>query len=236
MPARPGKHGRPGVPGRLGDTAAARAARTPPAGTVPAGSLANAKPLPAAFFAADTVSAARALLGTVLLHDSPEGPAAGRIVETEAYLREDPACHAARGRTPRNAPMFGPPGRSYVYLIYGMYRCFNVVTAPEGVGEAVLIRALEPLTGVELMVRRRGTVDLRNLCSGPGKLVIALGLDASHNDVDLGRGPVRLLAEDSHPWKGPKGRIKTTTRIGITQGADLPLRFYLEGSIYISRP
>lgn len=229
--ARSGKSGIPGGPDRPGNNAAVRAARTSPVGRVPA-----AKPLTAAFFDRGTVSVARALLGTVLIHDSPEGPAAGRIVETEAYLREDPACHAARGRTPRNAPMFGPPGRSYIYLIYGMYRCFNVVTAPEGVGEAVLIRALDPLVGVELMVRRRGTVDLRNLCSGPGKLVIALGLGAEHNDVDLGKGPVRLLAEDSHPWKGPKGRIKTATRIGITQGADLPLRFYLEGNPHVSRP
>ncbi len=191
--------------------------------------------LPDGFFDRGTVSVARALIGTVLLHDSPEGPAAGRIVETEAYLRDDPACHAARGLTPRNAPMFGPPGRSYIYLIYGMYRCFNVVTAPEGVGEAVLIRALEPLAGVDLMVRRRGTVDLRNLCSGPGKLVIALGLGPGHNDVDLGRGAVRLLPEDSWPWQGAKGRIKATTRVGITKGADLPLRFYLEGNPYISR-
>lgn len=181
------------------------------------------------------MAVARRLLGAILLHESPDGVAAGRIVETEAYLRNDPACHAARGRTPRNAPMFGPPGRSYIYLIYGMYRCFNVVTAPEGVGEAVLIRALEPVEGVDLMVRRRGTVKERDLCSGPGKLVMALGLDPSHNDVDLREGPLRLLPADSHPWKGPKGRIHVTTRIGITQGADLPLRFYLWGNPFISR-
>jgi DNA-3-methyladenine glycosylase len=178
---------------------------------------------------------ARDLLGTVLVHDSPEGRTAGRIVETEAYLRDDPACHAARGRTPRNAPMFGPPGRSYIYLIYGMYRCFNVVTAPEGVGEAVLVRALEPLAGLELMGRRRGTEDARALCSGPGKLVIALGLDASHNDLDLREGAVRLLPEKSFAWKGPKGNIKVTTRIGITQGSGLPLRFFLDGNPFISR-
>ena len=208
--------------------------RKPAAGIRPAGAPA-ARPLPRAFYNGDTVQVARDLLGTVLVHDSPEGRAAGRIVETEAYLRDDPACHAARGRTPRNAPMFGPPGRSYIYLIYGMYRCFNVVTAPEGVGEAVLIRALEPVAGLELMGLRRGTADPRALCSGPGKLVLALGLDASHNDLDLRESPVRILPRTSYPWKGPKGNIKVTTRIGITQGADMPLRFYLEGNPFISR-
>jgi DNA-3-methyladenine glycosylase len=179
---------------------------------------------------------ARALLGCVLLHDSPEGRAAGRIVETEAYLRDDPACHAARGRTPRNAPMFGPPGRSYIYLIYGMYRCFNVVTAREGVGEAVLIRALEPLEGLDLMARRRGTVVERNFCSGPGKLVIALGLDASHNDLDLRKGPVRILPARAFLPESPgKGIIRVTQRIGITKGADLPLRFHLDGNAHVSR-
>jgi DNA-3-methyladenine glycosylase len=191
--------------------------------------------LPASFFAAGTVEVARNLLGTVLLHDSPEGPAAGRIVETEAYLRDDPACHASRGKTARNAPMFGPPGRSYIYLIYGMYRCFNVVTAPEGVGEAVLVRALEPLAGLPLMARRRGSGDPRALCSGPGKLVMALGLGASHNGIRLDVGPVRLLPPDSWPWPGGRGPVKATTRVGISCAADWPLRFYLEGNPWISR-
>lgn len=190
--------------------------------------------LPAAFFSVGTVQAARNLLGTVLVHDSPEGRAAGRIVETEAYLCDDPACHASRGITPRNAPMFGPPGRAYIYLIYGMYRCFNVVTAPEGVGEAVLIRALEPLEGLDLMVRRRGMVDPRALCSGPGKLVIALGIGPSQNGADLRKGDLRLLPAGSYPWDGP-GRVEVTTRVGLTSGADLPLRFYFAGNPYISR-
>lgn len=197
--------------------------------------MAQGLPVEPAFFAGGTIKVARALLGAVLLHESPDGMTAGRIVETEAYLRNDPACHAARGQTPRNAPMFGPPGRSYIYLIYGMYRCFNVVTAPSGIGEAVLIRALEPLVGLDLMALRRGTAAPRNLCSGPGKLVMALGLDPSHNDVDLREGPLRLLPASAFPWSAPKGKIKVTTRIGITQGADMPLRFYLEGNPYISR-
>lgn len=187
-----------------------------------------------AFFDHDTVSVARNLLGTVLVHDTPEGRTVGRIVETEAYLCDDPACHAARGLTPRNAPMFGPPGRAYIYLIYGMYRCFNVVTAPEGVGEAVLIRALEPLEGLDLMARRRGTTEARALCSGPGKLAIALGIGPALNGADLRIGELRLLPDGSYPWHGP-GRIEVTTRVGITSGADLPLRFYIGENPYISR-
>lgn len=208
----------------------------PPKATRPPGRRPSLRAsLPASFFAAGTVQAARNLLGTVLLHHSPEGLAAGRIVETEAYLRDDPACHAFRGMTPRNAPMFGPPGRSYIYLIYGMYRCFNVVTAPEGVGEAVLVRALEPLAGTDLMARRRGTDHPRALCSGPGKLTIALGLDASHNGLRLDSGPVRLLPADAWPWPGGPGRVKAAPRVGISCAVDWPLRFYLEGSPFVSR-
>ena len=152
------------------------------------------RPVPAAFFAADTVSVARALLGRMLVSDSPEGRTAGRIVETEAYLCDDAACHASRGETPRNRAMFGPPGRSYTYLIYGMYRCFNVVTGPAGLGEAVLIRALEPVEGLELMAQRRGKRDPKALCSGPGKLVIALGIADLPNGSDLRERPL-IVAE-----------------------------------------
>jgi DNA-3-methyladenine glycosylase len=183
------------------------------------------------FYARPTVTVARDLLGTVLLHVTPEGAAAGIIVETEAYLRNDPACHASRGQTPRNAPMFGPPGRAYIYLIYGMYHCFNVVTGPEGVGEAVLIRALEPVRGIPLMESRRGTDDPRKLCSGPGKLVLALGLGKEQNGASLMRGPLRILAGDNDRPRN----IKVTTRIGLTQAADLPLRFYLEVNPFISK-
>lgn len=163
----------------------------------------------------------------------------GRIVETEAYLsRNDPACHAHRGMTKRNAAMFGRAGTSYIYLIYGMYYCFNVVTASEGKGEAVLIRALEPVSGLELMQQRRGTSVLRHLCSGPGKLVIAMGMHAGLNGAPLDAAPLRVLPRDAFPERYPKQgrpRIVTTTRIGIRQGAELPLRFYLAGNSFVSR-
>ena len=206
------------------------------------------KPLPPSFYSRPTIDLARALLGTVLAHDGPDGFAAGRIVETEAYLYDDPACHAARGPTPRNQAMFGPAGRSYTYLIYGMYHCFNVVSAPTGMGEAVLIRALEPLAGLSLMAARRGTDKPKALCSGPGKLVIALGIATIPNGTDLRTGSLRILPPESFPSIGtgagkaenakggpPQGNIKVTTRIGITQAAHLPLRFYLDGNPWISR-
>ena len=129
----------------------------------------------------DTVAAAQALLGAVLWHKTDDGITAGRIVETEAYVFGDPACHASRGMTLRNAVMFGSPGKAYIYFIYGMYHCFNVVTRPKGMGEAVLIRALEPLEGIELMQQRRKKHDVRHLCNGPCKLVIALGIQRDQN-------------------------------------------------------
>jgi DNA-3-methyladenine glycosylase len=186
---------------------------------------------------ADTPFAARALLGAVLEHRAPEGLTAGRIVETEAYLHDDPACHAHRGETPRTRPMFGPPGRAYIYLIYGMHRCFNVVTGPPGTGEAVLIRALEPLAGLDLMRRRRGTEDVRNLCNGPGKLVQALGLGPAHNAMPLGRGAFRLLTADSYPGGPPAGApIHVGPRVGISVAADSPLRFHYAGNPWVSKP
>ncbi len=201
------------------------------------------RPVPAAFFAAGTVAVARALLGKLLVSETPEGRAVGRIVETEAYLRDDAACHASRGETRRNRAMFGPAGRSYTYLIYGMYRCFNVVTGPPGVGEAVLIRALEPLEGLDRMALRRGKREPKALCSGPGKLVIALGISDLPDGSDLRKGPLRVAepvaargaAETMGAESSGAARIKVTTRIGISKDAHLPLRFYLDGNPWISR-
>ncbi|MGI6491454.1 MAG: DNA-3-methyladenine glycosylase [Pelotomaculum sp.] len=186
--------------------------------------------LPRSFYEGATVDVARRLLGNILYHASPEGITAGMIVETEAYVQGDPACHASRGMTNRNRVMFGAPGHAYVYFIYGMYYCFNVVTAPVGVGEAVLIRALEPLMGVPLMQSRRNRVLKRDLCSGPAKLVQAMGITRAHNGVDLTGNELVLCRGKAKP-----GAIVTTTRIGIKKGADLPLRYYLEGNPYISR-
>lgn len=186
--------------------------------------------LPRSFYARDTRMVARELLGHYLVHKSSEGVAAGKIVETEAYLQNDPACHAARGMTRRNQAMFGPPGCAYIYFIYGMYYCFNVVTREEGVGEAVLIRALEPVAGISLMQFRRGRKKITELCSGPGRLVQALGIVKEQNGQDLTGGPL-VICRGNHEGLP----VVTTTRIGIKNGSALPLRYYIAGSPFVSR-
>ena len=160
------------------------------------------------------------------------GTTAGRIVETEAYLVGDPASHAYRGETPRNRVMFGAPFHAYVYHIYGMYWCFNVTSEPQGIGAGVLVRALEPEKGIELMRERRGVEDLRLLCSGPGRLARALDIDRSLDGQDLfGDAEIALRPPDR-----PVGKIGRSRRIGLTQAAHRLLRFYERGNPYVRGP
>ena len=171
------------------------------------------------FYNRPTIEVARDLLGKILSHREKTGETSGRIIEVEAYLGlGDLAAHSAKGLTPRTRPIFGPPGHAYVYFIYGMHECLNVVAEPDGTPGCVLIRALEPLTGLDLMRTRRGRPDLT---SGPAKLTQALAITRAHNHADLTRGPLCILDA------GTVGRIEVTRRIGFTQSADLPLRFLL---------
>ena len=194
--------------------------------------------LPPEFYDRDTVTVAKDLLGCLLVHQDETGTTMGWIVEDEAYLQGDPAAHSYRGETKRNRAMFGPPGHAYVYRIYGLHTCFNVVTGPEGIGEAVLIRALEPAVGIDLMQARRGTDDPLALASGPGKLTQALKITMDRDGTSLIDGPLQVWSPESLPGRRPEGidgEIVQTTRIGITKAADLPLRFYLKGNRHVSR-
>lgn len=187
-------------------------------------------PLPPEFYLQPTLEVARALLGHILIHETDAGVTAGIMVETEAYLTGDPANHASRGKTARNAAMFGPPGIAYVYQVHTHY-CLNAVTAPEGVGEAVLIRALEPIEGIERMQQRRGVTDMRLLTSGPGRLTQAMGITLAQNFCPLYEGRLRIVqAEDV-----PPERVIQTTRIGIRAWADKPWRFCVRGNQFVSR-
>lgn len=171
------------------------------------------------------------LLGCTLVHESPEGTTAGKIVEVEAYHEDDPAAHSYIGRTGRNAVMFGPAGKLYVYFTYGMHYCANIVTGKAGRGEAVLLRALEPISGIELMRKRRGREDARLLCAGPARLVEAMGITMEDNGRDLFSGRLRLLAKDP----AEKIAVVRTTRIGISKAREELLRFSIEGNPYVSR-
>jgi DNA-3-methyladenine glycosylase len=161
------------------------------------------------------------------------GETAGRIVETEAYEESDPACHAYIGRTARNEVLFGPPGYAYVYLSYGIHSLLNFVTEPEGNASAVLIRALEPTAGIDLMRERRGRNEIEQLCSGPGKLSEALGVGLSLNGSDLFRPPFEISESDGAISEAD---ITATPRIGITKAAELPWRYSVAGSRFVSRP
>jgi DNA-3-methyladenine glycosylase len=184
--------------------------------------------LPRSFYARSTVEVARGLLGKVLVH----GPAAGIIVETEAYLGgADLAAHSARGLSARTRVIFGPPGHAYVYLIYGMYECFNLVAEPDGQPGCVLIRALQPVSGLELMRSRRGAARKPvELANGPGKLTLALGITRADNGADVTRG---TLVVREGKAAGPI-EIAVTRRIGITRSPELPLRFLIPGNAFVS--
>lgn len=189
--------------------------------------------LPRDFYARDTELVARDLLGCVLECHTDDGVASGRIVETEAYLGEhDLACHAAAGRTRRTDPLYGPPGTSYVYFIYGVHWCFNAVTRDEGLPSAVLVRALEPVDGVEVMRARRPAARKdQDLTNGPGKLCAALGIDVRHNARPLGRTPLLIRAGA----RVPDHQVVVTPRIGIRESADWPLRWLIADNPYASR-
>ena len=219
-----------------------------------------AEPLPLAFYDRPVLQVARDLVGCTFLVDG----VGGLIVETEAYAADDPACHGYRGRTPRNAPMFGPPGRLYVYFTYGMHFCSNIVCGAEGEAAAVLLRALEPRAGLNVMAARRGAgqggaarrgagrggatqggdIPSRLLCSGPARLAQALGLGRADNELPVtepaGRAVVLsrfgAAAADPIMWSRNEPPIVTTGRIGVSAGAEVAWRFVDAGSDYLSRP
>lgn len=182
-----------------------------------------------AFYARPVLAVARDLVGCVVSH----GDCAGVVVETEAYHDSEAACHAHVGLTPRTATLFGPPGIAYVYRSYGVHALLNAVSEPEGIGAAVLIRALEPVRGIEQMRTRRGVQPIRALCSGPGRLTQALGIGLADNGTDLTRGPI-LISPRPPQWRAVK--IAVDRRIGITKATELPWRFSASGSRYLSRP
>lgn len=186
--------------------------------------------LPLSFYARNTVPVARELLGKILQHDCNNGTISGTIVETEAYLgTEDPASHAFKGVTRRNRPMFEEPGHVYIYFIYGNHYCFNVVAHPPDQAGAVLIRALEPIEGIELMQKYRRLSDKKNLTNGPGKLTRALNLTKEHNGLTLTNGQLKIIEGSTVQYK-----IIATPRIGIKQGTEKLFRFIIAGNRYLS--
>jgi DNA-3-methyladenine glycosylase len=181
-----------------------------------------------AFYARPVVEVARDLVGCVVRH----GETAGVIVETEAYHDSEPACHAFVGLTPRTRTLFGPPGLAYMYRSYGIHSMLNAVSESEGVGAAVLIRAVEPLDGVAVMRARRGLDRAEDLCSGPGKLTQALGIGLELNEIDLAQGPV-VISPPPAAWRNLE--VSTGPRIGISRATELPWRFWAAGSRFVSR-
>jgi DNA-3-methyladenine glycosylase len=194
--------------------------------------------LPCSFYGEDTVLVAKNLLGCYLVHLQGDMTTSGRIVETEAYLRQDPAAHSFHGRTAGNSVLFGPAGHTHLFFVYGMHWCMNVVTGRGDGGEAVLIRALEPTEGIPVMQKRRGINDLLLLCSGPGRLTQALAITGEYNGLPLDSGPLQIWSPDSLSGSsdsyGPQ-KIVQTIRVGISRAKELPYRFYLKGNPYVSR-
>jgi DNA-3-methyladenine glycosylase len=184
--------------------------------------------LGAAFFERSVHEVAREMIGCELFYEG----CGGIVVETESYERDDPACHAYVGLTPRTETLFGPPGRAYVYLSYGIHSLLNAVAEPAGEAAAVLIRALQPTVGIEAMRERRGPRPDADLCSGPGKLTEALGIGLADNGADLGRAPFELRSR-SRDWAG---EIVAGPRVGITKAVERPWRFCLAVSPFVSRP
>lgn len=194
--------------------------------------------LPRQFFTPAADRVAPLLLGHWIVRRTPAGLCAGLIVETEAYLRDDQACHAFRGRTRRNQSMWGPPGTAYVYFIYGNHYCVNAVCQPEGVGEAVLIRAIEPVVGADLMARNRPNGKGVNLSNGPAKLCEAMDIGRTLDGIDLcdpRSGLLIAVNGERDDYVQRNGPITAGPRIGLTRAVELPLRFCLSGSGYLSR-
>ena len=189
------------------------------------------KPLARAFFARPVLEVARDLIGCILVHDSADGPTSGMIVEAEAYASDDPASHAYRGRTERNAPMFEDPGFAYVYFTYGMHFCLNAVTDRPGHASAVLIRAVQPLDGIELMRARRGPVRDRDLARGPGRLTQAFGIARAQNRSDLTAPPLMICPGERLPYKA----VIASPRIGLGTLQDgRPWRYSIEANPWVS--
>jgi DNA-3-methyladenine glycosylase len=215
---------RPPLPGPPDREGSPRPTGEPPAVHIPPGAL---EPLPAEFYLRPLLEVTRDLLGRLLVHQAPEGPSAVRLVETEAYdgAGLDPASHAHRGPSARNAVMFGPPGHLYLYFTYGMHWCANVVCAPEGTAQAVLLRAGEPVCGTGRMQARRPASRPRDLARGPARLCAALGLAGWANGLPLDRPPVLVCAG----WPVPDDQVAWTGRVGVTAAADRPWRALVAG-------
>jgi len=195
-------------------------------------------PLPRSFYEPSAEVVAPLLLGHWLIRNLPTGPCGGPIVETEAYLEDDPASHGFGGERVRNRPLYGPPGRCYVYLIYGFHCCVNAVCRPSGCAEAVLIRAIEAKAGLETMRQNRQAATDFALTNGPGKLCAALAIDRKFDGLDLcdAASPLFLArGPNLARFRRQRGPVMISTRIGLTKAAALPLRFYLSGSPFISR-